>query len=333
MIQVHLGDRSYPIYIRRGLLEELADKITPHKTTAVITDSGVPAQWSQKVLDQIPGSFLITIPQGESSKSFSVMEQVLTEMAAHGMTRKDAVIAVGGGVVGDLAGFCAASYMRGIDFYNIPTTVLSQVDSSVGGKTAIDLGPLKNIVGAFWQPKAVFIDPQVLDTLDERQIKAGLAEALKMGLVFDEELTAKFLEKPLDIDWIITRSIDLKRMIVEEDEREHGRRALLNFGHTIGHGIESAGHLGQWLHGECVAAGMPYMIDDPQLKDQVRKLLKDMGLPEIDVEDMDKLMDYIRHDKKSQDEGITIVTLDALAAPRLSKVSYEEVARRLKENA
>lgn len=333
MIQVHLGDRSYPIYIERGIIRRLSDKMPPYKNIAIVTDDGVPVQWSECVQAQLPGSFVITVPQGEGSKSFSVMEQVLTEMAARNMTRKDAVIAVGGGVVGDLAGFCAASYMRGIDFYNIPTTVLSQVDSSVGGKTAIDLGPVKNIVGAFWQPKTVFIDPEVLDTLDQRQINAGLAEALKMGLVFDENLVEKFYESPLDVDAIITRSIDLKRMIVEEDETEHGRRALLNFGHTIGHAMESAGHLGQWLHGECVAAGMPYMIDDPVLKAKTEQLLRKLGLPDISVDDAEALMRFIVHDKKSGDGGVTIVTLKAIGQPELSKVSYDEVARRLKENA
>lgn len=219
-------------------------------------------------------------------------------MCNAGLNRKSQVIALGGGVAGDMAGFAAACYMRGIDFYNIPTTVLSQVDSSVGGKTAVDLGPVKNIVGAFWQPKAVIIDPDVLSTLDARQISAGLAEALKMGLLFDPELIAMFEQDTLDIDAIIARSIDLKRIVVEQDEKEAGLRKALNFGHTIGHAIEGSYPDHDYLHGECVATGMLYFIENPQLKERVLRIYEKLHLPEIHDFDRQEASRLIRSDKK-----------------------------------
>ena len=220
-------------------------------------------------------------------------------------------------------------YGWGIDFYNIPTTVLSQVDSSVGGKTAVDLGSLKNIIGAFWQPKAVIIDPDVLSTLDDRQIAAGLAEALKMGLILDPGLVDLFEQDPLPVDEIIARSVDLKRMIVEEDEKEQGRRALLNFGHTVGHAMEGAWGLDAWLHGECVAAGMDFMLEDDTLRARVAGLKQKLGLPEIPVPETDVLMDYIRHDKKTGDAHITIVTVAEAGNGQLSRVPFDEVRRRI----
>jgi 3-dehydroquinate synthase len=242
------------------------------------------------------------------------------------LTRKDAVIALGGGVVGDLAGFCAASYMRGIAFVNIPTTLLAQVDSSVGGKTAVDLGHLKNIVGAFWQPETVIIDPDVLITLPEEQLKAGLAEALKMGLIFDEALVEAFEAEDLDLDYIITRSIDLKRQIVEQDEREAGCRALLNFGHTIGHAIEAATGT---LHGLCVAAGMLYFIEDEPLKNRVKTIYERLGIePEIKA-DKDVLMDCLLHDKKSQGKTIQTVHVKEAGKGYLQSMTPADIEKRL----
>ena len=328
-MQVNLPGHSYPIYIERGALARAGQLIRPYRRICNITDDGILRQWDKALQTVMPAFFVVHIAQGEGSKNLTVMEQVLTQLADAGMTRKDAVVALGGGVCGDLAGFCAAVYMRGIDFYNIPTTVLSQVDSSVGGKTAVDLGSLKNIIGAFWQPRGVIIDPEVLSTLDDRQIAAGLAEALKMGLILDPELVDLFELDPLPVDDIIARSIDLKRMIVEDDEKEQGRRALLNFGHTVGHALEGAAGLNTWLHGECVAAGMDFMLDDDALRQRVARLTKKLGLPEIPVPDTDLLMDYIRHDKKTGDDGITIVTVDQAGQGQLSRVSFEEVRRRI----
>lgn len=232
-LNVYLENHSYPIYIERNAIQKVHEYIPVSRKIAIITDTGVPEKWVNIVKEQCPDSFICTIPQGEPSKCFDQYKNLLEDMISHNMSRKDAIIAVGGGVVGDLAGFVAASYMRGIDFYNIPTTVLSQVDSSVGGKVAIDMGSYKNIVGAFWQPKTVIIDPNVLSTLSLRQQHNGLCEALKMGLILDDHLVSLFEQDTLDIDTIITRSIELKRDVVQQDERESNLRKILNFGHTI----------------------------------------------------------------------------------------------------
>mgnify|MGYP000600410593 FL=1 len=202
-LNVDLQNHSYPIYIERNTIQKVHEYIPVTRKIAIITDTGVPEKWVNIVKEQCPDSFICTIPQGEPSKCFDQYKHLLEEMISHNMSRKDAIIAVGGGVVGDLAGFVAASYMRGIDFYNIPTTVLSQVDSSVGGKVAIDMGSYKNIVGAFWQPKTVIIDPNVLSTLSLRQQHNGLCEALKMGLILDDHLVSLFEQETIDIDALL----------------------------------------------------------------------------------------------------------------------------------
>ena len=228
-LTMQLKSRSYDIILKAGCLANLHQFTNvQHRKVFVLTDSGVPAAYAQTVAAQCPEATVYTIPQGEGSKCLKVYGQVLQAMLAFGMDRKDLLVAVGGGVVGDLGGFCAASYMRGIDFVNCPTTMLAQVDSSIGGKTAIDLGETKNIVGAFWQPKVVLVDFDTLKTLPRRQVVNGLAEALKTGLIGDPQLFALFeCEHPEEnIEQIVYRSLKFKKKIVEQDERE-GQRACL----------------------------------------------------------------------------------------------------------
>ena len=267
-LTMNLGERSYDIILKNGALENLYQFARLDRKVAVVTDSGVPAEYAQRVADQCRESTIITVPQGEASKSFKILESVLRQMLEFNMGRGDLVVAVGGGVVGDLAGFAAAIYMRGIDFINCPTTTLSMIDSSIGGKTAVDLGDTKNIVGAFWQPKLVIVDPATLSTLPRRHYINGLAEAVKAGLLADPELFAIFEKGDIDtqINEIIYRSLRFKKNIVEQDETERGMRKALNFGHTIGHGIEAVkGIKGRrtvgLFHGECVALGMLPMIE------------------------------------------------------------------------
>lgn len=322
---VNLNEKSYPILIQRKGLDLLEEYINTNRKIAIITDTGVPEKWIQKVKEHCPNSFVCIFPQGEASKSLHTYEALQKKLIDHNMTRKDAVIAVGGGVVGDLAGFVASTYMRGIDFYNIPTTVLSQVDSSVGGKVAVDMGSYKNIIGAFYQPKAVIIDPDVLSTLPVRHQNNGLVEALKMGLILEADLVEEFEKETLDIEKIITRSIDLKRIIVEQDEKEAGLRSILNFGHTIGHAIESAYGLNTYLHGECVGMGMLYFIEDPSLKERVLNIYKRLNLPAVPEYDVSVLMDYIRKDKKNSAKGITIITVPSIGNYSIKTMSYDEI--------
>lgn len=325
-ITVELGKNSYIITVERGALARAGMYMNLNRKVLVVTDSGVPAQYAQTVASCCKTPVVVTIPQGEGSKTIQNFEMLLRTMLQNGFTRTDCVVAVGGGVVGDLAGFAAASYMRGIDFYNIPTTVLSQVDSSIGGKVAIDMDNIKNCVGAFYQPKAVLIDPEVLKTLPERQIANGLAEAVKMAVTFDEALFARFEEgDALDrIDEIIAASLRIKADVVRQDEKEAGLRRVLNFGHTIGHGIETAAGLDTLYHGECVALGMLPMCGEA-LRPRVKAVLEKLGLPTICRVDADKVWQAMAHDKKLSGENITIVTSEAAGSFRLRSVPLDDL--------
>lgn len=332
-IQVNLKEHSYPIIIERNSLNSITDYININRKILIISDDGVPDKWIDIVKNQCPNHVVTIFKQGEQAKCMKQYEELLQVMIENDMTRKDAIIAIGGGVVGDLSGFVAATYMRGIDFYNIPTTILSQVDSSVGGKVAIDMGNYKNIVGAFWQPKAVIIDPNVLSTLSVRQQHNGLVEALKTGLIQDEKLVELFEEDELNLDEIIYRSINIKRQVVEQDERESNLRKILNFGHTIGHAIEGAYGLDTYLHGECVAMGMLFFIEDKTLKERVLSIYKKLNLPKTPDYDVDTLMSYITHDKKGNAKDITVVKVKQAGSYTLENISYETIRQILERGS
>ena len=223
-VNMNLGADSYDIIIERGSLKNVNKSLNLDRRVLVVTDSGVPDQYAKRVAGVCREGIVLTVDQGEASKSLDTFGRLLQVMLDHGFSRKDCVVAVGGGVVGDLAGFAASAYMRGIDFYNIPTTLLSQIDSSIGGKTAINFGGMKNIVGAFYQPKRVLIDPDLLNTLPQRQISNGLAEAIKMALTSDkvlfELIESGDIEK--NIEEIIIRSLNIKKSVVQQDEKESG---------------------------------------------------------------------------------------------------------------
>lgn len=240
-LTMRLQEDSYDIIISRGALSRLGKVANlMNRKVLVVTDDGVPKAYADTVLEQCSDGVCLVLPQGEASKNLSNLEKVLSKLLSEGFTRRDVVVAVGGGVVGDLAGFAAACYMRGIAFINCPTTTLSQIDSSIGGKTAVDLNGVKNIVGAFYQPEIVVIDPDTLDTLTERHWVNGMAEAVKAGLIGDARLFELFeTEDELPLEEILYRALSVKKRIVEQDEREASVRAALNFGHTTGHAIES----------------------------------------------------------------------------------------------
>ena len=325
IIPVNLGADSYNITLERGALKKAAEIFRINGKVLVVTDSGVPEIYSRTVASQFTESFIFTFPEGEKSKNFDTYKAMCEKLLEYSFTRKDAVIAVGGGVVGDMAGFAAATYMRGIDFYNIPTTVLSQVDSSIGGKTAIDLGTVKNIIGAFHQPKGVIIDPEVLSTLPERQLKNGLAESIKMGMCFDKSLFDIFKADDYmkHIDRIIELSLKIKKKVVEQDEKEAGLRKSLNFGHTIGHGIEGVA-FGELLHGECVALGIPPMCAD-SIKQEVKTALANVGLPTEFAFDKVKLAEIMSHDKKSQGDKISVVKCDEIGSFYFEEMTIKDI--------
>lgn len=307
-IIAELGKNSYPIIIERGTLSRADEYMNLNRKVLLVTDSGVPTEYAEAIAARCAAPTIVTLPQGEGSKNIGNFESLCRAMLQNGFTRTDCVVAVGGGMVGDLAGFVAASFMRGVDFYNVPTTVLSQVDSSIGGKVAIDLDGIKNCVGAFYQPKAVLIDPDVLKTLPRRQIASGLAEAVKMAVNFDEALLARFETEDVlaSIDEIIAASLRIKAAVVKEDEKETGLRRVLNFGHTIGHGIETAAGLDAFHHGECVALGMLPMCS-PQLRPRVKAILEKLGLPTTCTVNADSVWEALSHDKKLSGDTITVV--------------------------
>lgn len=326
-LTMNLGPRSYDIILKRGALENLYQFARLDRRVAIVTDSGVPEAYARRVADQCQDTRIITVPQGEASKSLKTLETVLRQMLDFGMGRGDLVVAVGGGVVGDLAGFAASIYMRGVDFINCPTTTLSMIDSSIGGKTAVDLGDTKNIVGTFWQPKLVIVDPDTLFTLPRRHFVNGLAEAVKAALLADPELFSIFEQGDVDarIDEIIYRCLRFKKNIVEQDETEQGMRKALNFGHTLGHGIEAVrGIKGRrttgLYHGECVALGMLPMIESKTLQKRVRAVYRRLGLPLRASYDKQKVLAEMLHDKKAQAGQITLIKVPGLGCWRTETV-------------
>lgn len=322
-IHLNLSDNSYDIIVERGILKESGMHLNLDRRVLIVTDSGVPECYSKTVAAQCKNPVICTVKSGEGSKSLEVFGELLQKMLDNNFSRKDCVVAVGGGVVGDLSGFAASAYMRGIDFYNIPTTLLSQIDSSIGGKTAINFGGVKNIVGAFYQPKKVLIDPELLNTLPERQISNGLAEAIKMALTSDKELFDIFENKDIkeSIDEIIVRSLNIKKAVVEQDEKETNLRKILNFGHTVGHGIESSHEL---YHGECVALGMIPMCDE-KIRQRVTEVLKKCNLYNIPEFDWDKIKEAAFHDKKADGDSVTVTTVADVGTYELKTMKCDEV--------
>ena len=329
-ITVALGERSYPIVIGRDLLGggfDLSEYVAGPDCLIVSNETVAPLY-----LDALRGAIhgrsvdAVILPDGESFKTVATAGLVLDKLVTTGSNRDTTVIALGGGVVGDITGFAAACYMRGVAFIQVPTTLLAQVDSSVGGKTGVNHPKGKNLIGAFHQPQIVLIDTNTLNTLPDRELKAGLAEVIKHGAIADgeffswlEQNMAALLDKQPDaLAHAVQRSCEIKAEIVAEDEQEKGRRALLNFGHTFGHAIEHCLGYGEWLHGEAVAAGMVMAAELSDLSavdvERLRNLLRAAGLPTAPPKvGADKLLAAMGLDKKVQQKQIRFVLLHALS--------------------
>jgi 3-dehydroquinate synthase len=295
LVHVPLGNRSYTIKVGGNLLPRLGVECATCKLgqrCAVITDSNVGKKFAKVALKSLSASgfdpVLITIPAGEKSKRIAVVEQCYDQLAAHRLERKSFIVALGGGVVGDLAGFVAATYLRGIPFVQVPTTLLAQVDSSVGGKTGVNLKAGKNLVGSFYQPRLVLCDLDTLKTLPRREFVSGLAEVIKYGIIYDSVLFAqlernlpKLLRKdPGLLASVVARCCEIKAIVVGQDETESGLRAILNFGHTLGHAIENSSGYGKFLHGEAISIGQ---VAAAKLSHTI------LGLPSGDVARIEKL--------------------------------------------
>lgn len=322
-LRMELGDRSYDIVIQRGCLQKAGQLLDLARKVCIITDEGVPAQYAKTLAAQCKDPVIVTVDAGEETKTMETVTKICRVLLERGFSRKDCVAAVGGGMVGDLAGFAAAAFMRGIDFYNLPTTLLSQVDSSIGGKTGVNLDGVKNIVGAFWQPKGVLIDPDTLSTLSPRLYAEGMAEAVKMALTSDAALFEKLEQGHLPVEQVLEGALAIKKSVVEQDERESGPRKLLNFGHTIGHGVESTAR-GSLYHGECVALGMVPMCGR-EVRERLIPLLERLGLPTTCDLDKEAIWQAMQHDKKSSSSGFSAVFVEKPGQGFVKQVSFAEM--------
>ena len=344
--------RPYEIKIGRGSLDQagvLCRQAIPNaRKLTIVTDSRVLPLYLARTADSLEQMGFqiqcLTVPAGEASKSAEQLVILWEKMMAFGMTRTDAVVALGGGVVGDLAGFAAATLLRGVDYVQIPTTLLSQVDSSVGGKVAIDLRAGKNLAGAFWQPSLVIIDPGCLDTLPDRTFSDGMAEVIKYGCILDRKLfellnrcgsRVRGMERIVDV---VYTCCDLKRRVVVEDERDTGLRQLLNFGHTVGHAFELAGHYETWTHGQGVAAGMNWAaqlgvelgVTPPETVECIQELLKKFDLP-LDIPcPWETMTEAVGLDKKNAGDHISLIVLEKLGQAVHRKMARDELLGLLK---
>ncbi|HPK29969.1 MAG TPA: 3-dehydroquinate synthase family protein [Bacteroidales bacterium] len=310
----------------KGSIAHVGNLVGKARNVLVITDSGVPLQYAESVLAQFYNASLLIIPQGEESKNFNTLELIIDTLRKREIDRYGALIAVGGGMTCDITGFAASCYNRDIDYYNVPTTLLAQVDASIGGKTALNFGGIKNLVGAFHHPKGVVIDTDTLKTLDKREFYSGLAEVIKMAATSDAALFS-LLESDLPLneilDDIVGAALQIKCDVVLEDPLEHGLRKVLNFGHTIGHAIEIASN-GRLLHGESIAAGMTYFCSD-EMRKRLERLLKRYYLPVKSPFSGEVLLPYIALDKKRTEGLITTVFVESPGIFDFRKMTPEEV--------
>ena len=332
-LTVNLGKNSYPIFIENGIIKKSGEHISQifsGQKIMIVSDDNVFPLYGQQVMDSLKDyeCHSLVLPHGEPTKNFQSLPKIYTAMLDAKLTRSDLVIALGGGVIGDLAGFAAASYLRGIKLVQIPTSLLAQVDSSVGGKVAVDLPQGKNLVGAFYQPKMVLIDPDVLNTLPEHFIKDGMGEVIKYGCIKDGSLFdrlcahSSFEDLKPELPEIIARCVDIKRIVVEADQFDTGERMLLNFGHTLAHTIEQYYNYERESHGEAVGIGMYQItrmaeekgLTAPGCADQIKKALEIYGLPSscgLPVTDLTKA---ITLDKKNLNGKLNVVLLKELGS-------------------
>lgn len=343
-LKVDLKDRSYPIIIEKGLINRVSEeirKVYKGKKIFIITDDNVNKYYGGKISEELKSNDfevkLLALKPGEETKNFNTLPIVYNELLDFNLTRSDLIIALGGGVIGDLAGFVASTYLRGVDFVQIPTSLLAQVDSSVGGKVAVDLDRGKNLVGSFYHPKCVLIDPEVLNTLDNRFFIDGMAEVIKYGCIKDKQFF-DYLEKMENnqqlinnMEVVIHKCCDIKRQVVENDEKDKGERMLLNFGHTLGHAIEQYYNYTKYSHGEGVAIGMYEISKISEEKgltkkgtsQRIKDILVKYNLPyELDV-NIEETLEAINLDKKKLGNDLNVIILKEIGNSEIYKTTAE----------
>lgn len=348
-LNVNVSHHQYDILIEQGLFYQVTDYLLPHchgQKIVVITDNNVDSYYGEplvKLLSRHYQVLKIVLPAGETTKNFQQLLSIYQQLTTFQLTRSDAILAMGGGVVGDIAGFVAATYLRGIQFIQMPTTLLAQVDSSVGGKVGIDLPQGKNLIGAFYQPTIVLIDPLMLETLTDYYFNDGMAEVIKYGCILDQQLFEQLEQLNsrslimTQIDDIIWRCCDLKRQVVEQDEKDKGERLKLNYGHTFGHALEAATHYQQYSHGQAIAIGMQIINNlTPQLSQaasqRVKQLLVDFHLPvNYTEDDLALIKPYIINDKKILGQQLHLIKLQQIGHSYIEKVALSELMKQLEK--
>ena len=343
-LKVDLKDRSYPIIIEKGVINRVSEeirKVYKGKKIFIITDDNVNKYYGGKISEELKKNDfkvkLLSLKPGEETKNFNTLPIVYNELLDFNLTRSDLIIALGGGVIGDLAGFVASTYLRGVDFVQIPTSLLAQVDSSVGGKVAVDLDRGKNLVGSFYHPKCVLIDPEVLNTLDNRFFIDGMAEVIKYGCIKDKQFF-DYLKKMENnqqlinnMEVVIHKCCDIKRQVVENDEKDKGERMLLNFGHTLGHAIEQYYNYTKYSHGEGVAIGMYVISKISEEKgltkkgtsQRIKDILVKYNLPyELDV-NIEETLEAINLDKKKLGNDLNVIILKEIGNSEIYKTTAE----------
>lgn len=353
IIKVNLGVKSYNIEIAAGLLEKAGEKIrsiSSAQRAAIISDSNVDALYGARLQKTLEGSNFgvtrIVFPAGEKSKCLAELAAIYDRLAEAGITRSDIVVALGGGVTGDLGGFAAATFLRGVDYVQVPTSLLAQIDSSVGGKVAVDLPAGKNLVGNFYQPKLVLIDTELLKTLPVRFLHDGLAEAIKYGCIRDKALFDKIAAMRNDGELlenagsIVERCCAIKAEIVEHDEFDTGERMVLNFGHTVGHAVEKCCGFTDFTHGEAVGIGMVLLtrqteklgLTEPGTADKIAGVLKKYNLPVDAAYTNNELLQAVGMDKKKNGSSITLIILKKIGESFLQKTSWQDLPEYIKRS-
>jgi 3-dehydroquinate synthase len=349
-LHINLKEKSYDIFIEKGIFLEVGkyiSRVYKKKKIVVVTDTNVDKLYGDKLLKNLKNSgytpVKVVFNAGEENKNFNTLTEVYEKIIDSGIKRGDLLIGFGGGVVGDLAGFAASTIYRGIDFIQIPTTLLAQVDSSVGGKVAVDTSRGKNLVGSFYQPKMVIIDPELLKTLDEREVRSGMAEVIKYGAIYDNEFFNFLLDKKdiknsmKDIETIIKRCCEIKAKIVEIDEMDIGLRMILNFGHTLGHAIEKYYNYTKYTHGEAISIGMYEItrlgeilkITKAGESEKIKEILKNYNLPIEDEVKLEDLVEIMKTDKKNISGILNFIFLSEIGRVEIKKIAEKEIANKL----
>jgi len=321
-INISSKQKNYEIIIKDNLLEKLGDYLDVNKFYIIIADDQIPSHYINLVKKTCINNLFISFPSGEKSKSFEQYERIISVLQENNVSRDSCILALGGGVTGDLSGFIASTYLRGIDLIQIPTTLLAQIDSSVGGKVAINTNKAKNSVGSFYAPSLVLIDPTTLNTLSERHFNNGMAEMIKYGMIYSKKLFYEMLNNDVkkDLEYYIYQSLIIKKYYVESDEFDKGLRQILNYGHTYGHAYEAYYKFEKYFHGESIALGMLDVCENTDIKEELLKILTKYSLPTEDSIEKTSLLPFIKKDKKQTKDYLNLIVVEKIGHATIKKV-------------